>query len=235
MKLIDLSQEIKHRDKNGQHPSHPVPLVFSFITHGEGYEELKGRGSYTTEWLNVNTHASTHLDAQKHTNPDPKAMTIDQLPLEWCYGDAVCIDLSNKPPKSWITPEDLENACKKGNVNIQKGDILLLYTGHWNRTKGTPAYPTDNPGLTREGADWIKKKDVKLYGIDAVTTDNPIDQAQNLLFPTHDLLRDEGLPHVENLANLDKVVNRRFTFIGFPIKIKGASASWIRAVALLKD
>jgi kynurenine formamidase len=175
------------------------------------------------------------MDAQKHTNPDPQAMTIDQLPLEWCYGDAVCIDLSDKPPKSWITADDLERACEKGNLTIHKGDILLLYTGHWNRTKDTPTYPTDNPGLTRDAVEWIIRKGVKLYGIDAVTPDNPIDQAQNLIFPTHDLLRDKGLPHIENLANLDKVVNKRFTFIGFPIKIQGASASWVRAVALFKD
>lgn len=235
MKLIDLSQEIKHRDKNSQHPSHPSPLIFPYVTHEEGHEQLKGRASYTTEWVNFNTHNGTHLDAQRHFNPDQQAMTIDRFPLEWCYGDALCIDLSDKPPKSWISSDDLEKSCRKGNMRIKNDDILLLYTGHWNRTKGTPAYPTDNPGLTKEGVEWIRNKGVKLFGIDAVTPDNPIDQAQNLVFPTHDILRDECLPHIENLANLDKVVDKKFTFIGFPIKIKDASASWIRAVALLKE
>ena len=110
-----------------------------------------------------------------------------------------------------------------------------MHTGTWNRTKGTAAYQTDNPGLNRDAAAWIRKSGVKLFGVDSVTPDNPIDQSQNMIYPSHDVLRDTGLPIIENLANLDKVVDRRFTFIGFPIKLKGASGGWIRAVALLDE
>ena len=235
MKLIDLSQEIFHRDRYGQHWAHPMPLIFPYITHEQAYAELNGITSYTTEWLNLGSHIGTHMDAQKHNNPGPDAMTADQIPLDWCYGDAVCLDLTNKPPKSWITIRDLKEAAEGSNLEIRKGDILLLHTGTWNRTRGTPAYQTDNPGLNREAARWIYDSGVKLFGVDAVTPDNPIDQAQNMIYPTHDLLRDTGLPIIENLANLDKVVNRRFTFIGFPIKIKGASGAWVRAVAMINE
>ncbi|MFC1803355.1 cyclase family protein [Thermoproteota archaeon] len=235
VKIIDLSQEIRHRDKNSQHPAVPMPLIFISPTFEEAYEESNGRSSSIDEWVNMGTHTGTHMDSQRHSDPNPKAITIDQVPLEWCYGDAICIDLSDKQPKSWITPEDLDRACIKGNVRIKKEDILLLYTGHWNRTRGTTAYSTDWVGLNREAVEWIKNVGVKLFGIDAPAPDNPIDQAQYMIFLSHDLLREEGLPHIENLANLDKVVNKRFIFIGFPIKVKGASGSWIRAVALLKD
>jgi kynurenine formamidase len=68
-----------------------------------------------------------------------------------------------------------------------------------------------------------------------VTPDNPIDQAQNRIFPCHEVLRDRQVIHMENLANLDKVVGKRFTFVGFPIKLKSASAAPIRAVAILNE
>jgi kynurenine formamidase len=42
-----------------------------------------------------------------------------------------------------------------------------------------------------------------------------------------------GITHMECLANLHSLIGRgRFTFIGFPLKIRGGSASPIRAVAM---
>ena len=38
-----------------------------------------------------------------------------------------------------------------------------------------------------------------------------------------------------NLANLDQVVGKRFTFMGFPLRIRAGTGSPVRAVALLSD
>src|SRR5207245_2460999 len=149
------------------------------------------------------------------------------------YGDAVCLDVSYFAPKSWISAAELKEAVKKSGAQIKRGDIVLLYTAHWNRHRGTPSYSTDNPGLTKEACEWLADQGVKSFGVDSVTPDNPIDQAQNRIFPCHEVLRDRQFIHMENLANLDKVVGKRFTFIGFPVKLSGASAAPIRAVAIL--
>jgi kynurenine formamidase len=42
-----------------------------------------------------------------------------------------------------------------------------------------------------------------------------------------------GKVHYENLAHLDEVVNTRFTFAGFPLKLRGAHGGPTRAVALV--
>ena len=47
------------------------------------------------------------------------------------------------------------------------------------------------------------------------------------------MCRREHITHYENLANLDKVVNTRFTFVGFPLKLLGAHGGPTRAVALV--
>ena len=44
---------------------------------------------------------------------------------------------------------------------------------------------------------------------------------------------DHGPTHIENLCNLDKVVGKRFTFIGLPLKIRTGTGSPLRAVAIL--
>jgi kynurenine formamidase len=234
MKFIDLSQEIAHKDRYGQHPLHPTPYVFPYITHEESAKQLKGI-SYMTEWLNINSHAATHVDSPRHCDPRPNAMSIDQVPLDWLYGDAVCIDISHFAPKAWISKTDLQAAVQKSPMPIKRGDIVLFYTGHWNRTRGTPQYPTDNAGLTKEACEWLADQGVKCFGVDAVTPDNPIDQAENRIFPCHEVLRDRRFIHLENLANLDQVVGKRFTFVAFPLKLKGCSAAPARAVAILNE
>jgi kynurenine formamidase len=47
------------------------------------------------------------------------------------------------------------------------------------------------------------------------------------------MCRREHITHYENLANLDQVVNTRFTFAGFPLKLRGAHGGPTRAVALV--
>jgi Enoyl-(Acyl carrier protein) reductase len=44
---------------------------------------------------------------------------------------------------------------------------------------------------------------------------------------------DLNVTHYENLARLDEVVNTRFTFAGFPLKLRGAHGGPTRAVALV--
>ena len=233
-RIIDLSQPLVSKDKFGQHPIHPTPYIFPYISHEESAKTLKGI-SYTTEWLNINSHSATHVDAPRHVDPSPDAMTVDKMPLEWCYGDAVCVDISHFQPRSWISKEDLEAAVRNSGVEIRRGDIVLLYTGHWNKTKGTPEYATHNPGLTKEACEWLLEQGTKSFGVDSVTPDNPIDQADNKIFPCHEVLRDKKFTHYENLANLDQVVGKRFTFIGLPIKLEGCSAAPARAIAVLED
>jgi len=52
-------------------------------------------------------------------------------------------------------------------------------------------------------------------------------------FQAHNICGERKMTHMEGLDNLDKVVGKgRFTFIGFPLKLRGGSGSPIRAVAL---
>ena len=46
-------------------------------------------------------------------------------------------------------------------------------------------------------------------------------------------LRDRGVINTENLANLERVVGKRFLYIGLPLRLVGGTGCPIRAVALL--
>ena len=70
--------------------------------------------SYRANLMILSDHASTHVDAFTHFDPDPEAATIDQMPLDLFCGEAVCLDLSHLAPRAGITVADLEAALANG-------------------------------------------------------------------------------------------------------------------------
>ena len=91
MKLIDLSREIVH--KMQRLPNHPSIEVYPFSTHDEkrvadGYEF-----SAATMVVHTGDHGGTHVDAPVHFDARPGAKTIDEMPLETFFTEAVCLDL----------------------------------------------------------------------------------------------------------------------------------------------
>ena len=55
-------------------------------------------------------------------------------------------------------------------------------------------------------------------------------------FESHYLGIEREYVHLERLANLDKIPEPfGFKVVAFPIKIEGASAGWVRAVAMIED
>ncbi|HEY0438982.1 MAG TPA: cyclase family protein, partial [Xanthobacteraceae bacterium] len=208
----------------------PSIMVTPFGTHDEvrvadGYEF-----SSATMALVIGDHAGTHVDAPLHFDARPGAATIDQIPLENFFLDAVCLDLSHKPLKSDISIEDLERAEAAAGVQIGKNDMVLLHMDFFRRCYGTEGYLTDFPGLTKESATWLGRKGIAMFGVEAVSPGRP---GRNN-FEVHHVCRDLGFTHVEGLVNMEKLIGKgRFKFIGFPLKIKGGTASPIRAVAML--
>jgi kynurenine formamidase len=147
VQLIDLSREITHRMP--RLPNHPTIEVYPFSTHDEkrvadGYEF-----SSATMVLHMGDHGGTHVDAPVHFDARPGAATIDQLPLEAFFTEAVCLDLSHKPLKSDISVEDLERAVEAARVAIRPKDTVLLHMDFYRRAYGTEGYVTDFPGLIK--------------------------------------------------------------------------------------
>jgi len=228
MQLIDLSRDIHHMMQ--RLPNHPSVIVTTYSTHDEVREAEGVTFSSATLALALGDHAGTHVDAPAHFDARPDARTIDQMPLENFFTEAVCLDLSHKPLKSDISIDDLEKAVAAAGVEIRPRDTVLLHMDFHRRCHGTPGYITDFPGLTKESAKWLADKGILMFGVEAVSPGRP--GRHN--FEVHNLCRDMGFTHMEGLCNLDKLVGKgRFRFIGFPIKIRGGTAAPIRAVAWL--
>lgn len=229
MQLVDLSRELYHRTP--AHPSHPPIVTKVWNDH----DEIKSAGatkfSSKALYLSMSDHAGSHVDAPCHFNSDPNAASIDEVPLENFYTEAICLDLSHVALKHEITVAEMETALEQSGEEIKTGDTVLIHMGVNDRLFGTPGYLHDFPGLHVDAVHWLADKKIVAFGVEAIS---PAPEGEPN-FKAHLACAERGITHMECLWNLDKLVGKgRFRFIGFPLKIKGGTASPIRAVAVFE-
>lgn len=250
-RLIDLSVKIRHRSR-----SEPIPANIQYINHKDGADRLgmpfqvKGEDfpdgmGLSMENVKISTHCGTHLDAPFHFGPEvegKKAKTIDEIPLEWCYGNGVVLDLSHKEDGERITVDDIKDALKEISYEIKPNDIVLIRTDRDKLFDKTSSYSSRHPGMTRESTLYLINKGVKIMGTDGYGFDRPFglmfkdykDTGNNEeLWPAHFVGREKEYLHIEKLANLEKLPPHNFKVCAFPIPLIGASAGWVRVVAIL--
>lgn len=229
MQIIDLSQDIYEGMK--VYPGHLKTVQFEHVTHEETAPRFEGGFSFQTTGFILNDNGPTHVDSFSHLDPDPSAETIDQMALDLFYGPAICVDVAGAEPRTDIGVDRVEQGLDDAGLEVRRGDIVLFYTGVATKFVGQPEYLSEFPGLGADVADWIVENGVKSFGIDTCTPDNP----SSRIYPIHMMGREHHITHYENLTNLDQVAGQRFTFIGLPLKLKGAHGGPTRAVALLDD
>jgi kynurenine formamidase len=228
-RLIDLTQEIYEGMVLWK--GHPPTKIVVHATHEDTAALFDPPYSYTAETITLTTHAGTHTDSVSHVDPRPGAPSIEELPLDWFYTEAICIDLSHLPPRSLYSVADIEQALARHGLDIRPGDTVLIHSGHYSRTRDTDAYATEYSGLSREAAELIYGRGAVNIGAEAPS----IDVAGTTTYPSHLVCRELGRLNTENLADLSAVVGRRFRYIGLPLPIRRGSGSPVRAVAVLED
>lgn len=78
--------------------------------------------------IHLTTHSGTHLDAPYHYHPTmdkgKPAWTIEQIPLDWCYGNGVVFDFSNKPDGYRLEIEDFKEALDAMDYRLKKRTLF---------------------------------------------------------------------------------------------------------------
>ena len=207
-------------------------------------EDLPDEEFLSLEIVHSPVHIGTHLDYSFHYGSKSEgrpSKTADEIPLEYCYQDGVRLNLAHKKPNEVIADADIEGALKKINYTLKPLDIVLLETGA-DKFYGKPQYFTDYPGIDVSAIDYLLDRGIKIFGTDTMGIDRPyrfmlkefMDKKDvRALYPSHFHGRKREFIHIERLANLNKIPERGFKIICFPIRIKGTGAAWARVVAIL--
>lgn len=256
-RFVDLSISIE-----SNLPSDPPMMVpkIDYVNHARGAEQMKeffpgvtanqlpsGLG-WAMEFLSLTTHSGTHLDAPYHYHPTmdrgKPSLTIDEIPLEWCMSNGVVLDFRKKADGERITARDIEKELARIGYEVRPLDIVLIHTGA-DAAWGTPQYLTKGPGMDRDSTLYLTERGVKVVGIDAWSWDRPLPflakefkekSDPKVIWEAHFAGIEIGYCHMEKMANLSAIGRPfGFTICCFPVKIKRASAGWVRPVAILED
>src|SRR5579871_987840 len=140
-KLIDLSIYLENdviSDPEGYRPK------IHYVTHrasvqdivrffpGLRADQLPDEEGWALEKLELITHNGTHLDAPYHfastMNRGERAITIDEVPLDWCFQPGVKLDFRHFPDGYVVTPEDVDAELDRIGHRLSPLEIVLINT-----------------------------------------------------------------------------------------------------------
>jgi kynurenine formamidase len=196
-------------------PGYPMPVLLQ-------WSKFESQG-YMSEVAFLSTHTGTHMDAPYHFTPN--GPTIDQIEVQrYICNNALLIKIQ-KNSNQLITLNDIESNSK---YEIKEKDTIVFSTGWEKEITQKENYIRNNPGLSKDAAEYLAEKRVNAVAIDCPS----IDVGNESEFIAHEILLSHDILVVENLCNLHRFSSKKFNLIITPLKFVGASGSPIRAIGI---
>ncbi|MDB5578551.1 MAG: cyclase family protein [Bradyrhizobium sp.] len=215
-------------------------------------EDLPGGEGWAVERIDISTHNGTHMDAPYHYHSTQDealpgggrpAMTIDEIPLEWCWQPGVKLDFRHFADGYVVTQADIEAELDRIGHTLKPLDIVVVNT-RAGSVFGNKGYVASGCGMGREATLFLTTSGVRVVGTDGWSWDAPFVHTAkryaesgdaSIIWEGHKAGRDIGYCQMEKLHNLELLPSTGFEMMCFPVKIHRASAGWIRAVAVVHD
>jgi kynurenine formamidase len=242
------------------HPAHKPGYFYGLHRrHRDSYRPaLHGPRSGASGVLTMMEHSGTHIDALCHQACDLKlhgGVDVDAIErsdgyralgvetIEPILARGVLLDIARwrgvelLPPHYAISGDDLERCAQASRVDVLAGDVLLVRTGYARAWTDEATY-LSAAGVSKSGNVWAADHKVRAVGADNMAWDamEERDPETNMtLFGHVHLLVTHGIYILENL-NLEELAaegHRTFCFVGVPLKLRGATGSPIRPLALV--
>ncbi len=254
-RIVDLTKEVRYnaddpgfmrvRIKHKPHRKGRLLVRLLGLPFGLMPKDFEGWADDTITKMGV--HSTTHIDAPWHygsTGPDGNRLpTIEEIPLDLCFGPGVVFDMTHKADGEPITVADMEKSLAESGAQISDGTIALIRTGR-DKYLGQKDYWQRGTGMSEEATEWLLDRGVKVAGVDQWGWDLPFkvqiaqakkDGGKTRFWEGHLVGRKRPYWHMEQLCGLDQLPSHGFEVGVFPLKLKGASAAPARVVAFLPE
>jgi kynurenine formamidase len=178
--------------------------------------------------------------AQDHLGDfGPQRADGAKLPAIICRGVLLDVagshDVEELPEGYEIRAADLTRAAEYGGVELRPGDAILIRTGQMRHWPDEISFDRRAAGVVLDGARLLAEAGPVAVGSDTSWFETR-EREGGLPNKVHiHLLLDHGIFIMEWL-HLEQLASARafeFLFITLPLKIMGATGSWIRPVCLL--
>ena len=234
------------------------PTYQIWMTHAPARGNAKEQLSHSGDNVSMHAHTGTHIDTLNHFGLNGKiwnqVSANDALGARgWTKSGAdkyppivargVLIDVARSkhvahlPASFSITVADLQEALKRQRTTLRPGDAVLIRTGLMTLWPDESKYRlADQAGLSLEAAQWLVEGQKAMligadnFGVEAFPSRDPANFA-----PVHTyLLAEQGVSLLEVLwlEELAKDQVYVFLFIASPLKMRGATASPVRPLAI---
>jgi kynurenine formamidase len=254
VKIIDISIPLEN-DVAADPPQQKVRINYrkhdetagDLTTYFPGLkrEDLPDGEGWAVETVAISTHNGTHLDAPWHYHSTMdggiRAMTIDEVPLEWCYQPGVKLDFRHFDDGYLVQPADIDAELSRIGHKLQPLEIVVVNTRAGARYGGDD-YVSSGCGFGRDATLHLLNQGIRVVGTDGWSWDVPFVYTAkrfaetgnaSLIWEGHKAGRDIGYCQIEKLHNLEVLPATGFIVSCLPVKIRAASAGWTRAVAIL--
>ena len=226
-RIVDLSQMLE--------PGIPAPVGFP-DPKLEFFKRMDEGNVINVEKITFCPHSGTHIDAPFQFVQD--GITVEQVDPGVIMGTAVVVDLRHLEDGAPIERSDVEKWEKESGETIREGDAVLLMTRfsrYWELNDPEEKFLNRKwPYITRSVADYFLEKKIRLVGVESMDLDliDPYDLSTSE-FIGHRTFLPNGIYIIENLKNLEKIGKPRCSIIASPLKIKGATGSPVRVIAIV--
>jgi len=213
--IIDLSHVIV--DGMTTYPGLPGPTISDHLSREESRSRYAEGYEFQIGHIEMVSNTGTYLDTPFHRFADGHDLAgLDPARVTNVAG--VLIDATGGQAAG---PELLDGVEVAGRA-------VLFRTG-WDRHWGTDAYgDASHPYLAEATAELLVARGAAVVGIDSVNIDDTSGGAR----PIHTVLLGAGVPIVEHLCGLDRLVGETFTFTALPPAIQGVGTFPVRAIAI---
>ncbi|OGZ46122.1 MAG: hypothetical protein A3C84_05205 [Candidatus Ryanbacteria bacterium RIFCSPHIGHO2_02_FULL_48_12] len=195
-----------------------LPIYPGMITYPKNpdvaFERLSTGVSFLSH-ISLGTHTGTHMDVPGHVFEGASGM--EDVGLTRLVGPCRVLDMTRV--KECIKVSDLESH------RIRLGERVLVRTK--NSRRGFKEFYPDYIYLDGDAAEYLAKKRITLFGIDALSIKKrgSIDQRP------HTTLLKKGIIIVEGL-DLARVKPGKYTFVGLPLRLDTPDGAPMRAILL---
>jgi len=240
-------------------PVHPPFVMTTYRTPGRAVRtpDAATETGVTTELIVSSAHTGTHIDALCHVTEGsrwfgggldaehlgdfgPTLAEASSIPPFLCRG--VLLDVAALrgvealPAGERITAEDLRAAADRQGVELRPGDAVLIRTGYmavWGDDARRDAHYAAGPDTS--AGRFLAESGAVVVGSD---TENfeclPAASGEEFL-PVHRHLLGEAGVHIIELLYLEQLARarlREFLFVCLSLRMRGATGSMVRPVAV---
>ena len=204
---------------------------------------------------NTVLHTGTHMNAPIHMIQ--RGADLSEIPPDRFFGNGVVLGIP-KGSYDIISAADLEAAAPA----VQPGDIVVIVTGWHHKYSDSLEYYGESPGLGKDAAKWLVKKNCKMVAVDTPQIDHPLatslgphrggptmrrlageyreatgldpEKEHGEWNVAHKTLLGAGIPTIEQVGgDVDLLLGKRATFVAAPWKLQKGDACPVRFVAMV--